>query len=364
MLFNNRKNQKGVLMKTLKFGIVGAGAIAHSCCAAINKHGKAKVIAASDPNAERLKDLKDKNNISATYESNDALLADKDVDAIYIAVPNKFHAPLSIAALNAGKHVILDKPFALSLKEAQEVAAVAKSKGLVFTVGMNQRFVPGVQKARSLIKSGKLGEIYHAKGFWFRRAGIPKFGTWFCRKDMAGGGVMLDIGVHLLDATLYVLDNFEPISVTGQTYTKFGNRGLGEGGWGMSEAAEQVFDVDDFSTALIKLKGGVTVSLDVSWAIHQKESNRMDVQVYGTEGGAVCYGEEQYKASETKGVYQVTQGLDSTIEFAHKDRFHNFINHILDGEALCNTIDQALASQKILDGIYESSATGKEVRFK
>ncbi|PCJ59679.1 MAG: oxidoreductase [Planctomycetota bacterium] len=350
------------LMSKLNFGIVGAGAIAHSCCKAINDHPEARVLAASDPNEERLQGLKEKNNITNTYATNEELFGDAELDAVYIAVPNKFHAPLAIAALNAGKHVILDKPFALSYAEAKEVAYVAAANGKTFTVGMNQRFTPGVQQARSLIKQGDLGEVYHAKSFWFRRKGIPKFGTWFCRKDMAGGGVMLDIGVHLLDATLYVLDNFEPVSVTGQTYTKFGDRGLGEGGWGMSDAKEQVFDVDDFSTALIKFKNGASVSLDVSWAIHQKESNKMDIQIYGTEGGMLCYGQEKFNYGEGSS-YSVQQGLNGKKEFEHGDRFHNFINHILGKEELCNPIEQALVIQKILDGIYESSKTGNEVKL-
>lgn len=348
---------------SIKFGIVGAGQIAHSCCSQIADHANAEVVAASDPNAERLADLKDKNELSRTYQSNTDLFADTDVEAVYIAVPNKFHAPLAIEALNAGKHVILDKPFALNLQEANDVAAAAKKSGKFFTLGMNQRFTPGVQTVRNMVKNGELGEVYHAKAYWFRRTGIPKFGTWFGQKEFAGGGALLDIGVHLLDAALFTLDNFEPESVSGATYTKFGNRGLGEGGWGMSTPSEHIFDVDDFACSLIKLKGGQTLTLDVSWAIHQADANKMDVQLFGTEAGATCYGAEKFGYGENDGEYSVTQQVKQQLIYDHGNRFHNFINAILGEEELCASMEQLLAVQKILDGIYESCRTGKETRI-
>lgn len=350
-------------MSDLRFGVIGAGAISQYACGSINGHKRAKVVAAHDPNAERLAELAKAHAIARTYPQVEAMLADKEVDAVYIAVPNKFHAPLAKQALQAGKHVILDKPFALSTAEALEVAAAAKASGKVFTLGMNQRFNGGSQKVRSLVEQGTLGEVYHAKAFWFRRSGIPKLGTWFGNKQLAGGGALLDIGVHLLDLALWTMGNFEPVAVSGQTYTKFGNRGLGEGGWGKSDRdAKLTFDVDDFASALIKMRNGATVTLDVSWACHQQDGNRQDVQLYGTEGGASCYPAKLFKPN-AQGEYQVVENFDAPVRFAHCERFHNFINAVLGDEPLMTTVDQALAVQRILDGIYESTRTGAEVRI-
>ena len=352
-------------MGEIRFGVIGAGQIAHNSCKDIDSHDGAVIAAASDVNEPRLAELAGKFDIPKTYADSADLINDPDLDAIYIGVPNKFHAPLAKASLEAGKNVMLDKPFAMNIAEAQGVADAAKASGKLFMVGMNQRFRSESQTIRNLAQDSKLGEIYHAKAFWFRRSGIPKLGTWFGNKAIAGGGALLDIGVHLLDLALYVADNFKPVSVSGATYTKFGNRGLGEGGWGMSDREDIVFDVEDFATALIKFENGATVTLDVSWAIHQKDRNRHNVHVFGTEGGASLFPGEIYSYGETPGNedYQaVTPEPQTTLD--HDNRFHNFINSLKGEEEPLVKVEESLAVQKILDGIYESCATGKEVRIQ
>ena len=348
----------------IRFGLVGAGQIAHACAGQINGHPDAEVIAVSDPHEKRCSELASELGISRSYTDSEKLFADGDVDAVYIAVPNKFHAPLAIRALEAGKHVILDKPFALSADEAGQVLASAEKSGKLFTLGMNQRFVPDCQKIKSLVKRGDLGEIYHAKAYWFRRTGIPKLGTWFGKKEISGGGCILDIGVHLLDLCLYTMGNFRPVSVSGATYGKFGHRGLGEGGWGLSDREEIPFDVEDFASALIKFENGSTVTLDVSWACHQRDANRMNVELYGTEAGAGLYPAELFRYGSGPGEYQLVQNPDASLAYPEGNRFTNFINAILGREDLCAAPEQIMAVQRILDGIYESCASGREIRLQ
>ena len=349
-------------MSEVRFGIIGAGGIAYSSCNAILNHENGKVVAATDVNEQRLKELCDKFEIPNAYKSTEELLACEDVDAIYIAVPNKFHAPLALQALNAGKDVILDKPFAMNYAEAKEVADLAKAKGKHLMIGMNQRYRKDSQKIKSLIQKGVLGEIYHAKAYWFRREGIPKLGTWFGNKELSGGGCTLDIGVHLLDLMLFLLGNFEPISVSGKTYTKFGNRGLGEGGWGKSDKDPNiVFNVDDFATAFIRLSNDVTVTLDVSWAIHTELENKNNVEVFGEEGGAIAYPAKLFRVDPAREEYDVVEKPRGDILLPDQCRFSNFINTILGKEEPLCKVEEALAVQKILDAIYESCKTGKEV---
>ncbi|NRA39382.1 MAG: Gfo/Idh/MocA family oxidoreductase [Planctomycetes bacterium] len=347
----------------IRCGVVGAGAIAYSSCEAMQSHGGAEIVAASDLNPDRLKELCDKFSISRSYADSAELFADKDVDAVYIGVPNKFHAPLALAALEAGKHVILDKPFALNAVEAQQVADAAEKAGKIFMLGMNQRYRKESQMVRSLVEKGVLGDIYHAKAFWFRRAGIPKLGTWFGNKALAGGGALLDIGVHLLDLALFCVDEFDPKTVSGSTYTTFGNRGLGEGGWGKSDRAKDfIFDVDDFATAFIRFDSGLSMTLDVSWAAHAEQGNRNDVHLYGSEAGASLYPNKLFRFNEMyEGGYEVIDGVQGDVALPHCDRFHNFLNSIKGEEKPLTSIAQSMAVQKILDGIYESCKQGKEV---
>ncbi|MCX7044058.1 MAG: Gfo/Idh/MocA family oxidoreductase [Candidatus Sumerlaeota bacterium] len=351
-------------MKELKVGVIGCGAISSDHALSINKHPQAKTVAVCDIHEGRAKALQAKCGATKIYRAIKDILADPELDAVGIALPNYLHASTAIAALQAGKHVLLDKPFCLNYAEAAKVAAAAKKARKVFMLGMTMRYRQSSQVIRELVKRGDLGDIYHGKACWLRRTGTPRMRTWFCRKDMAGGGCTLDIGVHMLDLCLFLMDNFEPVAVSGKTYTKFGNRGLGEGGWGYSDRGEDVFDVDDFATAFIKMKNGATVSLDVSWVAHQAEANRNDVQLFGDAGGAMAWEAQLFRFGKKKGEYEVIKPSGVKIPMPHCNRHVNWIDAILGLDKPLTTIKQSLVIQKILDAVYLSSKTGKEVRIK
>lgn len=348
-------------MANLRFGIVGAGSISRISCREILSHPDARIVAAADTSAPRLQELAAAFAIDRCYADAHALFADADVDAVYIAVPNVAHAALAIAALRAGKHVLLEKPFATSLAAAEGVAAVARSVDAQFMLAMNQRFGRAAQRIRALVAAGALGEIYHVKAFWRRRAGIPRIGSWFGDRSLSGGGGLLDIGVHMLDLALHTIDNFTPVTVTGVAETRFGNRGLGDGSWGSSERDRASFDADDFATAFIRLADGVSLTLDAAWAGHQESANENDVVLYGSEGGASIYGDRLFRNGAARGEYEVVQSPVAEVAYPHASRFHHFINVVLGREPSCVTLDQALAVQRILDAVYASSASGREV---
>lgn len=345
--------------EVVRFGFIGAGMIAHHSATDVHRHPRGRVTAVYDTNRARAVDLAAQQGAAKVCASVGEMLADPEIDAVYIAVPNKFHAGSVLAALEAGKHVLVEKPLAMNAVEGAAMLAAARASGRALLVGMNQRYIPAAQTIRAAVAAGEAGEIYHAKAYWWRRAGIPKLGTWFTQKALAGAGACNDIGVHALDVCLFMMGNFDPVTVSGATYAKFGPRGLGEGGWGQSDREHTDFDVDDFATAFIRMRNGATVTLDAVWASHYPEEQKFGVELYGTEGG---FSLDPLQFRHPSGdSYLVEEDLERPLALPHGDRFHNLINHLLEGEELLVQPEQALVVQKILDAINESARTGREV---
>ncbi len=350
---------------TLKVGMIGAGAIADDHCNAINRYDGAAVAAVAEINPQRRDALQKKHSIPKAFEQWRNLLADQDLDAVAIALPNALHAPVSLAAIRAGKHVLLDKPFALNYAQARRVADAAKHGKKVLMIGMNQRYRPDAQALKAIIDRGELGEIYHAQAYWCRRAGSPKFGTWFVNRKLSGGGCLLDIGVHYLDLALHLMDNWQPVSVSGQVYGKFGHRGIGEGKWGKSDRdAGLKFNVEDFATALIKFRNHATLELRVSWVLHQEEANRNDVELHGTAAGASLAPLKLFRPAQRAGEYEVALPQDVKLPHRYENRQANWLDAILGKDKPLCTVEQSLTVQRLIDAIYASSARGREVRFR
>ena len=351
--------------KPISLGCIGAGAIAAYTLREFSRCQGVQITAIADTNNPRAHQLASEQGVNSVYESAEALCADDSIDAVYIAVPNALHMPVATMALTAGKQVLLDKPFALTLAEAESMVALAKQQDRVLMLGMNHRFDPSVQRARWLVQQGKLGGIYHAKAQWTRRSGIPRMGSWFTHQAMAGGGALLDIGVHVLDATLYILDCFEPLTVSGQVATRFGNRGLGEGGWGKSDREYQQFDVDDFASAFIRLRNAqgdtIALTLDVSWASHRADANQTSINLFGDDAGLSVYEQHLFRSGQDG--YQIVQ--DPTAEVAHPQasRAAHFVSVLRGEEEMIVKPEHALTVQRILDGIYASASTGSEVNL-
>src|SRR5271157_2459965 len=279
MKINRKKSQYNV-------AVIGAGAIGHDHLASFKLHPAARVVAIAEVSRERGREAAERFSIPELVTDYRTLLRRADIDVISIALPNYLHARVALDALRAGKHVMLDKPMATSARDAEKLVAEAKKQGVLLMVGQNFRFNQETQMARHIVEAGTLGDVYHAKTSWQRRAGIPRIGSWFTQKRFAGGGCTYDIGVHALDRCLYLMGEFDAAAVSGQTYAKFGPRGLGNGGWGKSEIDPKApFDVDDLSVALIKMKSGRTVLLEASWAAHGPLIDVNMTQLFGTEAG-------------------------------------------------------------------------------
>ena len=346
----------------IQVAVIGAGAIGRDHLASFRMHPGAKVVAIAEVSAHRGREAADQFNIPEVVASYKTLLARPEIDVVSIALPNYLHARVALDALRAGKHVMLDKPMATNARDGAKLVAEAKKRGLLFMVGQNLRFTPEVQTAKHILEKGTLGDVYLARTSWNRRAGIPRIGSWFTQKRYAGGGCTYDIGVHALDRCLYLMGEFDAAAVSGQTFAKFGPRGLGNGDWGKSEIDRNArFDVDDLSIALIKLKSGRTVLLETSWAAHGPLVDVNETQLYGTEAGLRLPPLELFRQTAT-GYTTETVGLMPPR--VNTNRMVHFVDCLLGKATPYVKPGESLAVQKILDAIYLSASTGREVRIR
>ncbi|QHT63842.1 Gfo/Idh/MocA family oxidoreductase [Paenibacillus lycopersici] len=301
--------------------------------------------------------------IPAVLESPEALIQSADVDAVIIGVPNQFHAELALQAIEAGKHVLLEKPMGINAAAAKRILKASEKSDKVVMVGHQMRWESVPMQIKAQIDRGELGKIYTAKTGWFRRKGIPGWGTWFTRMDQSGGGPLIDIGVHMLDLALYLMGNPKPVSVFGSTYAEFGPKRKGIGTWGKPNW-DGVYDVEDLATALIKMEDGSTLTLEVSWAVHMDTDNTPFVHLMGTEGGA------SYRGATGK---LLTEKFDKPMEIAlsrpendEHERLRlsrHFLDCIKTGKQPITSALTGFTNNLVLDAIYESSRTGNEVKL-
>ncbi len=348
--------------RIIRAAVIGAGAIGEAHIRGFQSHPSARVVAIAETNAERARVACEKYGVPEAVSDYHELLKRTDIDAVSIALPNYLHAPVALDALSARKHVVLDKPFATCARDATRVVELARRQKVVFMVGQNQRFPPERQKLKQLVETGRLGEIYHAEAFWLRRSGIPRIGSWFTQKKFAGGGCGYDIGVHILDLCLHLLGDFDAAAVSGQTFSKFGPRGLGDGRWGRSEIDPRApFDVEDFAVALIKMRSGRTIVLRASWAAHMSVNNLDNIILYGTEASATVKPPQLIQPGRSD--YRIVE-IKAGRPMVNPERMAHFVDCILGRAEPYVKPEESLQVQRILDALYRSSETGREVRLK
>lgn len=344
---------------SVRVAIIGAG-IGQAHIQGYEKVPQADIVAICDLNIDRAKEAAAANGLDHVkiYADYRQMLDDANVDAVSVCLPNMLHAPVAVDCLDAGKHVICEKPLSISALEGQKVADAAARSGKNCMIGQVNRFRADSIYLKQVIQSGELGNIYYTHAGWLRKRGIPGFGGWFTTKGLSGGGPLIDIGVHLLDIAWWLNGCPKPIAASGTTYAAFGPRGKGQGGWGQATAGG-TFDVEDLAVGLLRFEGGLTINLEVSWAINSRKDNEMWVQLYGTEGGAE-WGEPAGVFTEIAG-----QPAVSDIHLPKMDpwagEMTHFIQSILNNTTPDPDVTQGVAMMKMLDAIYESAAQGKEV---
>jgi predicted dehydrogenase len=354
-----------MLSRKVNIGIIGAGNIA-------NEHIKGflqfpeqcEITAITDTKLslaqERAKQYGIKHAISTTEE----LIARDYVDAIVICVPNQFHAPLAIQAMEAGKHIVMEKPMGINGEAARQILKASEAYDRIVMIGHQRRWESIALQIKEQIDRGELGRIYSAKTGLFRRKGIPGWGTWFTRSELSGGGPLIDIGVHMLDLALYLMGNPKPVSVYGATYAEFGPRRKGIGDWGIPNW-NGIYDVEDFATALIRMEDGSTLSLEVSWAVHMDTDNTPFIHLMGTEGGASY--RQDYGKLLTEKFDQPSELLLRVPEDDEGERIRfcrHFLECIAEGKQPLTSARTGWINNVIMDAIYESSRSGNEVKLK
>lgn len=344
----------------LRAAVIGAGSIGHDHLASLAGETRVRLLAVAETHPQRAQEAAARFRIEAVTDYRQ-LLCRPDIDLVTVALPNYLHAPVALAALRAGKHVMVDKPLATSLREARAMETAARSARRFLMVGQNYRFRPETQSLKQQILQGRLGQIYHLETTWFRRSGIPRIGSWFTQKKFSGGGCVYDIGVHLLDAALFLGGDFRAVTVSGQVRADFGPRGVGDGNWGRSEIAKhRPFDVEDFASAFIRLRGGATVVLRISWACHHPEPNFEQVSLFGTKASARLF-PAQVITPTRRGGYQVEQ-IPLGCPLANGNRMVHFVDCILGKAKSLVPVRESVQVQAILDAIYLSARRGREVR--
>ncbi len=346
------------MSKTIRVGVIGTGGIATAqhipgyqalegveiaaLCDVVP--GRAAAVAEGVPGARPYVDYRE-------------MLAKESLDAVSVTTPNFAHRDATIAALQAGCHVLCEKPIAMNLAQGREMVAAARKAGKLLQVGLHMRFETESQTLRRHVMAGDLGEIYYGEATYMRRRGIPTWGV-FTQSRFQGGGALIDIGVHALDRALWLMGNPKPTTVLGATYAHFGKRtdvAAPRGLWDVDK-----FDVDDMGVALIRFANGASLILRACWAAHI-EGNDVGTRILGTHGGASLSPLRIYRDLHGDMVDIAPSGLVEVrghhVEIAH------FIACVR-GEAQCIVEpEQVLDVQAILDAIYESARTGGEVRL-
>jgi predicted dehydrogenase len=350
----------------LRAGVIGVGWAGHQHAEAYAKLPGvelAGIAGLEEPVRARLAERHGVERHVARWEE---LLADDALDVVSVAVPTFLHAPITVAALERGLHVLSEKPIARTVQEAEEMVRAAQTAGRVLDVAFNHRQRGDIQALKRVIDAGRLGRLYYAKAWWLRRTGIPNLGSWFTRADQAGGGPLLDIGIHVLDYSLFLLGQPAVTTVSASTYDLLGSAGFGSSPTANKSGATdaQTFDVEDLASVFMRLDDGGTLLVEASWAAHRTAGDEFGITLYGTEGGAELivrdmepigslriFTDEAGVAAETTLRPRAGGGHDAVVA--------RFLEQVRNGGGDGGTAAAELA--RVVDACYRSAAERREV---
>jgi predicted dehydrogenase len=348
------------MAKLLQVGVIGIGGIAHTHFPGWRESPYSEIAGIADISSANLKRIGDGLAVERRYEDPYALISDKSIDVIDICTPNAFHTPLTVAALEAGKHVICEKPLALTPSEVRQMIAACDKSGKLLMTAQSQRFLVASIALKEAIDTGVLGDVYHARAWMLRRA-FAGITPTFIYKNQAGGGALIDIGVHILDLALWLMGNPRPVSVSGITQDRLSHK---PGAFSVLGPIPPDTEVDEFGAGFVRFEGGRSLILETSWMLNHDTGGQLEdtqLWLYGEDGGARWPSDEIFwadaKSKELRSTaLPVLWGAEP-----HALECMAFAEAIALGRPSPVPPEQTLSVVAIIDGIYRSNASGKEV---
>jgi len=343
-------------MRKLKVGVIGLG-MGRGHIRGYQGHPAANVVAIADVDANRLAEIGDKFNIPRRYTSAAEMLEREKLDVVSVATPNKFHMPLTIAALKAGAHVLCEKPMAMNAHEAAAMMAAAKRARRRIMINFSYRFTEQSMSLKGEVDSGVLGKVYFARTVWHRSRGIPGFGGWFGQKKLSGGGPLIDLGVHRLDLALWLMGYPKPVWVMGSAYNHIGSR--------LAKLKKKAFDVEDLAAGFIKFADGATLEIEASWAANLPDAELMETRLLGTKGGLLQRNLNGEYVFEAELHIEEKDGRVARVKprpVKATSAMYHFVESIIKGKPHMADGSEGLTVMKLLDAIYASAAKGKPIR--
>jgi len=357
--------------RTVNVGIIGCGGIANGKhMPSLKQLENVRMVAFCDIIRERAeKAAKEYGTPDAkVYTDYKELLKDESIEVVHVCTPNRSHSFITVDALESGKHVMCEKPMAKTAADARKMLEAAKRTGKKLTIGYQSRYRADSQYLKKLCEEGGLGEIYFAKAHAIRRRAVPTWGV-FLNEEEQGGGPLIDIGTHALDLTLWLMNNYKPKYVVGNTYQKLGKRANSANAWGPWDPEK--FTVEDSAFGFITMENGATIFLESSWALNTLEEGEAITTLCGTEGGADMRDGLRINGEKFSTLYTLKPKLDAggvafydgKTEDPSVIEAKQWIDAVINDTEPTVKPEQALVVTEILEAIYESSKTGKPVYF-
>jgi len=354
----------------LRAGIIGGG-VGRSHAKGYQSNANAQLVAFCDVDEEKIKTFSSEYHVppEGGYTDYRHMLADAHLDIVSVCLPNYLHAEVTIAALEAGVHVICEKPMATSAAEAQHMIDAAQKADRRLVICYNYRYREDVQWVQRVIKAGTIGAVHHISATWRRETGIPGRG-WFVSKKMAGGGALIDLGVHVLDLAQWLMDFPEVQTVSGATRSLFGAHGLKTWGRKPGSMGETQFDVEDGAIGFIRFANGANAVLQATWAEHrQPQDDLIHIEIQGAQG-TIVLSIENYTIENTLRLYTEIEGEPVTIipglrasgkAWGHDKFVSATVDAIHNGTPPPSDGEQGLADVRVLEAMYQSALSGHEV---
>jgi len=336
-------------MNKVRVGVIGLGMgqyhlQSYEACPA------AEVVAVCDVDETRLQGVLKTRPRVRGFKDCGEMLALKELDAVSVALPNFLHAPVTIAALKAGKHVMCEKPMAMNAAEAKKMRDTAKRLRKLLMMHFNMRYMTTAATLKPIIDTGALGRIYHVTTTYTRRDGYPRPGSWFGQKAQSGGGPLIDLGVHRIDLALWLIGYPKPVAAFGGVYDLLAREKLK----GIK------FDCEDFSAAMIRFADGCTMYCVASWDGHEKAGG-CTMSIRGTDGAIF---EEGAELTLCRKEFGVPTACVLAPQQPKESPQQHFVDCILSGKQPGPSAEHGVTVMKILDAIYASARTGREARIR